>query len=81
MGTVRLLSQLRGPLVGLAAALFALAQGADYLLSTCILLFVGVLAWVTGLRRDVADLRAEGYGNFPIGGWIAGGDMGGGGGI
>ena len=81
MGTVRHLARkLRGPLIGLAAALIALAFGAGYLLSTCIFLFVGVIAWAWGLRGDVAELREEGYGNHPIGGWLSGGDMGGGGG-
>lgn len=72
--------KIRGPLFGLAAGLSALALDASLLLTVCIAAFVGVIAWVWGLRRDVDDLRAEGYGNPPIAGWIAGGDGGGGGG-
>ena len=75
-----LIRKIRGRLLGLAAGLIALALGAGLLLAACIAAFVGVIAWVWGLRSDVADLRAEGYRNHPIGGWLAGGDMGGGGG-
>lgn len=71
---------MRGPLFSLAAGLLALALGAGLLMTICLAVFVGVLAWMWGLRSDVADLSAEGYGNYPLGGWIAGGDMGGGGG-
>jgi len=74
------LRKMRGPLFSLAAGLLAFALGTGLLLTICLAVLVGVLAWMWGLRSDVADLRAEGYGNYPLGGWIAGGDMGGGGG-
>ena len=80
MRTVRHIGwKLRGPLVGWAAALVALALGADFLLSTCIFLFVGVIAWTWGLRSDIADVTEESNGGPNIGGWLAGSDIGGGG--
>jgi hypothetical protein len=82
MGTVRhLVWKLRGPLIGWAAALVALALGADFFFSTCIFLFVGLFAWMGGIRSDIADVTEESDGRSNIGGWLAGGDMGGGGGF
>jgi hypothetical protein len=81
MRTVRHLGwKLRGPLIGLTAGLIALALGAGYFLGAAILLFVGLIAWALGLRGDIADLREEGYGKHSLGGWLSGGDTGGGGG-
>lgn len=71
---------MRGPLFGFAAGLLALALGAGLLMTIYLAVLVGVVAWIWGLRSDVADLRTEGYANHPLGGWIAGSDMGGGGG-
>ena len=81
MGTVRHIGwKLRGPLIGLAAGLIALALGADFFLGMSIFVFVGLFAWMGGIRSDIADVTEESDGGPNIGGWLAGGDMGGGGG-
>ena len=67
-------------MIGLAAGLVALALGADFFLSMSIFVFVGLIAWMRGLRSDIADVTEESDGKANVGGWLAGGDMGGGGG-
>jgi hypothetical protein len=82
MGTVRRIGwKLRGPLIALVAGFVALALGADFFLGMCIFVFVGLLAWMGGIRSDIADVTEESDGRPNVGGWLAGSDMGGGGGF